>query len=96
MIKQYLDIMPRRLYWTLVNFGRIVGTVVVIFASAAAIVFIAQTSRDYFGTGIPAFILAGIVGVGVFSYKMSEFDVDRENLEKERVERALKRDYDNV
>ena len=88
------DHMNRRLYWTLVNFGKIVGTFLVIVIGAAAIVFIAQASRDYFGSGVPAFILAGIIGVGFFSYKMSEFDVDREQRDQERVERALKKDWE--
>jgi hypothetical protein len=86
--------MNRRLYWTLVNFGKMIGMILTIIVSAALIVFIAQSSKEYFGSGVPAFILAGIIGIGFFSYKMSEFDVDRERHEQERVERALKKDWE--
>lgn len=53
----------------------------------------AYYSVQWFGTAIPLFALFLLGALTFVSYKVAAWDVDREKIEKERIERSLKKDW---
>lgn len=94
MFKQYLDRMPRRLYWTLVNFIKMIGYLLSVLAGMAVLAAIAFYTKQWFDTPVPFFIICAISAMGIVSYKTSEWDVEKERRQQEKVEQALKKDWE--
>lgn len=89
-MQKYLDRMPRRLYWTLVNFVKMVGFITSVLAVVAVITAIIFYSTEYYGSPVPFIIALIIGGIAWVSFIISKFDVEREKEKKDRVERTLK------
>lgn len=88
------DRMNRRLYWTLVNLGKLLGIIIGGVTFGLGIFAAAYYSMQWVGSPVPALLLLILAILTFASYKVAAWDVDREKLEQERVERSLKKDWD--
>lgn len=88
------DRMNRRLYWTLVNFVKITGFLLVsitgIFLLACAAVYTEKT----FGSAVPFVAFTVLCVIVWISWIIGKLDVDIEKMKQDSVERSLKRDWE--
>lgn len=88
------DRMNRRLYWTLVNLAKSLGIIIGGVSVALGIFATAYYSISWVGSPFPALLVVLLAILTFASYKVAAWDVDREKIQQERVERSLKKDWD--
>lgn len=79
---------PRIVYYTVKRFLMIIGIIVLIAGAVMGMVVLSEK--------VGPWIVFPVFGLGYcifMSYHMAKFDVEREKLQQERVERSLKKDW---